>query len=161
LKRIIILTTLVVLSSCSDGKNSELLGTWETDACEEAPAESGSLQGSWGKGIYEFSNINTISMSLQLYADSTCVEKINLISLENDDPLLFHDYETTTLQEGIEGHHFSLFFGASDLKPIEGFYTINNSKLCFSDNINFNPFSVTSAGSELTNIDFEKCLAKQ
>ena len=160
MKRTTILILLIFVSSCSDNTNPELLGAWKTEACEQAPEETGSLVGSWGKGIYEFTDNNIINYSIQLYEDSTCIEKGELIPIVNGDPIIFNDLGATTLQEGIEGHQFSLFVGATEPEPVEGFYTIVNSKLCFSDNINFNPFSITSAGSETSNIDFEKCLVK-
>ncbi len=59
-----------------------------------------------------------------------------------------------TLEEGIEGGKITVNFNAEEqIMVVEGFYTINNDSLCFSDNLNFEPYIVSTSEAEYTTID--------
>lgn len=152
-----------MLSACSSGSDPSLIGTWFTNACEQATDQLGPHEGLWGKGKYTFTENSAITTSVQLYNDSNCSETGILIQPDNPGPTLTYiSSETITLQEGIDGHEFDIIFPL-DAGPstTEGFYTINEGSLCFSDNINFNVYSVNTSSGSSTSIDFEKCLVKQ
>ena len=160
----ILLILLTHLTACDNNSDkASILGVWHTEACEQAPDTLGSNSGSWGKGRYEFTDNNIINVSIQFYTGASCSITSELIEAVNiNSPLTFIDFGQVTLEEGIEGNQFYLTLPIPDApSTIEGFYTLNNSKLCFSDNINFNPYSVSSSEIETTAIDFEKCLVKQ
>ena len=162
MKKLSIIFLLILMSSCdSNNNNTQLIGEWSTESCEQAGSPLGSYEGLWARGNYEFEITNTIKTSYRFYTDSSCTIGEIVFNPENTGPSLpYVDLGEVTLQEGIQGHQFNLIYQTDVVHTFEGFYTITNSRLCFSDNINFDPFSINSSEGETTSIDFEKCLVK-
>jgi len=166
MKTLAILAITVIISACSNSdnnNNSPIVGKWLTEACEQAPLEMGPYEGEWGKGIYEFTQENTIKTSVQLYFGSTCTVATTLIVPDNSGKYLsYTDSGSVLLKEGITGNKFTIIFTTSTPPAtIDGFYNISNERLCFSDGFSFDPFYTRINGSATTtnNINFEKCLA--
>ncbi len=137
---------------------SSLSGKWITDACEQLEPND-----EWGKGIFDFNSLGEIIMSFRSFADSSCSGEFVLIEQpqELDEPqLTFNDIGVEILEEGIEGGRIEITIPASVPVIVQGFYTINGSSVCFSDNLNFDVLSWSSSEAEYTTIDFEKCLSK-
>ncbi|MFK5893910.1 MAG: hypothetical protein QM504_11880 [Pseudomonadota bacterium] len=160
MKKIFTLAFIMLLASCDNNNTDALQGIWETKLCEVAPSSLGPHEGKYGKGIYEFTENNTIKSTIQFYSGASCDEKTETLETSgNDQLLIFIDSGATTLEEGISGHGFSITYPVPDQpSSFDGFYTLINGELCFSDIINFNVYSVRSSGAETVSIDFEKCL---
>jgi len=161
MKKYLALLIPIFISSCDSNNNVQLIGEWSTEACEQASSIFGPYENLWGRGKYEFEVTSTIKTSYRFYADSTCTTGEILFEPENSGPSLpYVDLGEVTLQEGIKGHQFNIIYQTDVVNIFEGFYTITNERLCFSDNLNFEPFSIISSEGETASIDFEKCLVK-
>lgn len=125
----------------------------------------GTLEGEWGKGVYEFTQENTIKTSVQFYSDSTCSTATTIFEPDNiGKSLSYMGPDTTTRREGIENNKFSLIFSQGTLPTsFDGFYNINNDILCFSDGYIFKPFlvGINDSASSTNNINFEQCFVKK
>jgi len=157
----------LLLSGCdsdssSNNESSPLLGTWVTEACEQASDSNGALINLWLKGLYEFTAQGTILLGNETYSDSNCITLSSTIPLNNGAiPAIYQDLGPTLLQEGIDGGGLSIEISAgAQLLSIDAFYTINNSALCFSDVFTFEAltFALSEAGTAA--IDFNNCLTR-
>ncbi len=160
--RIILTLLFFGVAGCQgEHKNQELsplAGKWITDACDQfEPAAK------WGKGIFDFNSFGQIIMGFRSFDDSSCSGEF--VSVEQPQvsveiQLTFNDIGEEILDEGIEGGRVEITIPAPEPIIIQGFYTINGSSLCFSDNLNFGVLSWSTSEAEFTSIDFEKCLSK-
>ncbi len=165
MKNLILLSTIAVITGCSNSDNpnqninSPLLGTWETQACEEVTDSSLSAPfTTWSKATYEFFQNGDIVFTPDNYLDSTCINKIN--SLRPDFPIAaFRDFGEITLEEGILGNKLNITIQATGQTiSTSGFYTINNNILCFSHSYSFEPNTFGVSLNERPPIDFTTCL---
>lgn len=164
---VVLIALMTSLIGCHHGeKNGEspkLLGQWITDTCAQGNDDENSSIGQWARGVYAFHVSGMITISLRFFEDSSCSGSFTLIESESslDSSLTYEDHGTVTLEEGIEGGEIAVNFRFEEKDIIvEGFYSINSASLCFSDNLNFEPYIVSTSEAEYTTIDFEKCLSK-
>ncbi|MEW8339820.1 MAG: hypothetical protein AB2708_08220 [Candidatus Thiodiazotropha taylori] len=163
---------LAFLSGCGNNNDSQtdtvqspLVGLWETESCEQVEfAESDTIQ-LWAKGSYEFTDFGAIYIKHNTYHDSDCTlphplandpEPIHLYPADT-----YQDLGETTLREGITGRHLIIELNLDGVKyPIDAYFTINQERLCFSENLTVEAlrFGIDVAGS--STIDFEACLIR-
>ena len=177
MRGVLVILFLVATTGCGGGDNSisssTIVGTWITERCEQDTDRNGVLLNTWSKGLYEFTPQTTvilervafedhgaINFGRVTYSDSNCEVITDIqarIALEQ--PVLYQDLGEVILQEGILGHEFIVVFTMPDsFRSVDGFYTLNNGSLCFSDVF----LSVFHANltfpTESTAIDFDNCL---
>ena len=181
MKGVIVILLLGVIAGCGGGDNSSnsssIVGVWITERCEQVVDRNGVLQDTWGKGLYEFTTQATVTLERAgfevdgvikigniIYSDSNCeVITSSQAPTESEQPVVaYQDLGEEVLQEGIPGHRFVVIFAMPDsARFVNGFYTINNGSLCFSD-IFLSVFHWTlSFPTESPAIDFENCLVKE
>jgi hypothetical protein len=160
-----ILLTLFIIScgNDNDSDTSPLLGgIWATESCGQAEDSNGAPVDRWAIGLYKFTIGGTIQSGHRFYSDSDCTQLIETQSPSDlDVPVTYEDTGEQRLQEGIDGRGLTINFGqADDFITVDGFYTINEGSLCFSDAFTFEPtrFGVSEAGTD--EIDFEHCLTR-
>jgi hypothetical protein len=164
MKHLILIAICLILSACSSSGNdtSPLVGTWFTQSCAQGTDSSGTPVDSWAIGKYEFTSDGLIKFDPVYYDDSQCiVQSQQPITTNTLTPPSYIDSGVVTLQEGIQGHSLSIVFQVpNDVFTIESFYTINNSVLCFSDTLTFEPlkFGFSQIGGDA--INFNDCLVK-
>lgn len=158
---------IVFLTSCSSSDNSQqnlnspLLGSWETQACQENINSSFNPPlATFSKATYEFLQNGDIMYSPNSYTDSTCTT-IAFNTLSPNHPVAsFLDLGETTLEEGIPGNKLNIQIQTLDtILSTNGFFTINNNVLCFSYSYIFWPSSFGISVNERAPIDFSNCLA--
>jgi len=155
----------IIITACSNsGTNdsSPLVDTWLTQACAQGTSSSGSPVNEWFIGRYEFTASGLLIFEPDQYEDSQCVTKSESQTIiHTGSPPSYIDVDPTILQEGIQGHMITIIFqDPSNNYSFDGFYTINNNVLCFSEKFTFEPlgFGAESSGSDA--IDFNECLVK-
>ena len=167
-----------MLSGCggdNDSSQSVLVGVWMTEACDQATDSNGALINIWGKGLYEFTTTETITvdqvtfssqgtirLGQLMYSDSNCVTATDTnVPAEIDPPVLYADGGQELLQEGIPGNKLIISLTApNSIQRVSGFYTLDTGSLCFSEYFAFEPFSFDVSPMGPTGIDFENCLVK-
>ena len=167
-----------MLSGCggdNDSSQSVLVAVWMTKTCEQATDNNGALRDIWGKGLYEFtttevitvdqvtySTHGTIRLGRLMYADSNCVNATDTnVPAEIEPPVLYADGGQELLQEGIPGNKLIISLTApNSIQSVSGFYTLDTDSLCFSENLTFEPFVFKLSPTGPINIDFENCLVK-
>jgi hypothetical protein len=152
-----------------------LVGIWATEACEQASDDNGTLLGIWGKGLFEFSaqggvtdggvsypDQGVIRLGHITYSDSNCVVVVDTRSPADTDPLVrYQDLGEAALQEGVPGHGLIVAVTApGSTLSANGFYTLTNGRLCFSDMFTFAPFNFDASEAGSTAIDFGNCLVE-
>lgn len=163
------IASILLIAGCENNNespanqaNSNLVGEWLTDACNQQTNPSGDVIDEWWKGIYVFSSEGTIVSKHRRYLDSTCNGSYLLLFAPNFEPVIeYRDLGEETLQEGMQGNRIRVNFTfENQTGAIEGFYFMSNDSLCFSSNINLNADSIALSGVENTTIDYEKCLTR-
>ena len=178
MKRVTIVVLILLFSGCgsdNEGSQSLLVGAWITERCEQATDSKGVLINLWGKGLYEFTAQGTLTVGQVtysdqgiirigqvVYSDSNCETVIDTTDpAPLDQPVLYRDLGETLLQEGIAGYGLVISLTApKSVQSTNGFYTLNNGSLCFSDNFTIEPFRFGVSPSGSSAIDFENCLVK-
>ncbi len=163
MKYFIFIAISVVITSCSNSssENTELIGHWKTQACTQATDSNDVLVDAWFKADYEFTSNGSIFFNRERYSDAQCIVKAQTIV--NPDPVAsYRDQGETTLQEGMQGHGFTISFPTpGNTSEVDGFYTVNNGVLCFSGIYIFEPlkfgFSEVAGDSA---INFDDCLVQ-
>lgn len=158
--------TIIVFTGCSANDNSNnninspLLGKWETQSCEQLVDSSFNPPFTiWLKATYEFFQNGDIIFSTNSYADANCTT-IAFNTLNPVSPVaFFQDLGPTILEEGIPGNKLIIeIYPPNQTISTNGFYTINNNILCFSQSYSFEPSSFGISLIERTPIDFTNCL---
>ena len=161
-----VIFTIILFTGCGDvnntpdNANSPLLGIWETQSCQQFIDSSNNPPFEiWSKATYEFLLNGDIIFLANNYTDANCTT-IAFNTLNPVSPIaVFQDLGETTLEEGISGHKLNIEIRAPDQTiSTNGFYTINNNILCFSQSYSFEPSSFGISIIERTPIDFTKCL---
>ena len=160
---ITIVLSILILSGCdNDDNNSPLLGIWQTEVCEQTTDSNNQPLDSWVKGIYEFTVQGTIRLGHYLYTDSNC----SLLSISHEptelpDPVTFQDKGQQLLQEGINGGSLYIEMpNPNQMQTFDGFYTINNGSLCFSEAFIFEASTFAVVPYGLVDINFNNCLTR-
>jgi len=155
---------LVLLSGCGGEETDEspsLKGTWITESCEQATDANGSLSAVWMKALYTFTDQNTILLEHELYADLNCTTMSNATNIEGNFNITYQDQGPLLLQEGINGGGIFIETNFNNqLQSLNGYYTINNNVLCFSDAFRFEALLFGISGLGDLAIDFNNCLAR-
>ena len=156
---------LLIVAGCrgTNNQSSPLVGSWLTDACSQMTESNGDVLDIWGRGVYQFYANGAVVPRARLYSDSSCSGNFELLSQldVSNTPFSFEDCGEEALEEGVDGGRliFSIVVDG-EMNDIEGFYYLNDGVLCLSDNINLEPFAISSSSLELESIDFEKCLSR-
>jgi hypothetical protein len=163
MKSIIFIVISILITSCSNSnsKDTELMGHWRTQACTQAVDLNDVLVDFWFKADYEFTSNGYVIMNLEKYTDAQCIAKAQTIE-SLDTVASYTDQGETTLQEGIQGHGFTLSFPIPDkTSEIDGYYTVNNGVLCFSGIYIFSSleFGFSEVAGD-SSINFDNCLVK-
>jgi len=157
-----ILLTLLFTIGCDnnsgsplfDNGGSPLLGIWQTESCKQVTTI-------WIKGIYEFTTQGTIRLGNKTYNDANC-SQLSLYQEPGElpNPVIFQDKGQQLLQEGIEGGGLYIEMPIyNNTQSFDGFYTINNSVLCFSDAFTLEA-DIFAVMPGLVDIDFNNCLTR-
>ena len=155
-----------VLSGCGGGDSdpftSPLLGVWITELCEQAIDNNGVPVDSWVRGLYEFTVQGTIRRGSEVYSDANCVTLVSTTAPSDlTVPFTYKDNGPELLQEGINGAALFVEFGSGDqVASVNGFYTINNGSLCFSEAFTFGVSTIGVSESGSLSINFNNCLAR-
>ena len=167
MNKISLLTILAsIVSGCGGGGNntqttSPLIGVWATQACTQLTDSDGMPVNIWVKGNYEFKSDGNIIFEPKGYTDSNCTTATANFISGSLAVVTFQDQGSTTLQEGISGYKLYINYthplGDADAN---GFYTINNDSLCFSQSFVLEPNNFGIALPEISDIDFNKCLVE-
>jgi hypothetical protein len=156
---------VLLVVGCDDNDSdsrSPLLGTWITEACEQAYDSNGLPVNIWIKSIYEFTSLGAIRIGLEEHTDPSCQKSSNVLEpTENLTLISYIDQGEVLLQEGISGGSLYIdMSNATESLSIDSFYTINDGTLCFSGAFTFGAltFGITQTGTDA--IDFENCLVR-
>ena len=158
---VISLSLTACKGSSENNESSPIIGSWATQACAQLTDNNGAPINVWVKGYYDFTVNGSISFYREGYTDSNCTTEHQNFIPGSFSVVTFKDNGATTLQEGIQGH--KIFINFMHLSPnvsSNGFYTINNNTLCFSDTfvLEANRFGINQP--DISDIDFNNCLVK-
>ena len=163
-KRYLLSLFSVFIISCSNGNDSvdntdsQLLGTWKTESCEQINTLDSNFSNLWGTGTYQFVYNGDIKFDPEVYSDSTCTT-IAFSTIGIAKVASFEDLGEETLQEGIAGNRINIIFTLPDQAiSTEAFYTIINERLCFSQSYHFNATGFGISPYVIPDIDFTNCL---
>ena len=161
MKPLLIIIVFIHIASCSSQNNeSNIVGTWKTQPC----VAHSELSGLWLKATYEFTTEGSITYQSNGFTDSDCVTPINPDHYIYGFP--YNAIYTSTgagiTPDGLQGIGIVIQITGptNEIASSEGYYTITNNTLCFSNVFIFNAngYSINTEGNK--NINFESCLAK-
>lgn len=148
----------LVISGCEveqqNDSPSPLVGTWLTDACEQMADAEGTPVEQWARGLYSFYSSGTLVARFNQYGDSGCTTATQLVDDLSEpaaSPTSYRDLGEETLENGIAGGGVVIWAETdSTTYEFQGYYTVNNGSLCFSNKLNFDPLSISSSDAEGT-----------
>lgn len=162
-----VITAALLLSGCggSDKNNlaTGLFGEWKTQICNFELYSNYYDEGHWEEVIYDFKRDGRIIKAQLVYGDSTC----NGEFLRIEPPVGgtaaggFVDLGVAQLEEGVDGGRLELRLSfLNERYTYEGFYTISDQKICFSNLFNFGTIAISASINGRTAINYEDCLVR-
>ena len=153
----------IALFGCNDSNEiSEIISSWETDACEQLSDPNNQPVNIWAKSTYTFDNDGSIYLESTSYSDSNCITKSNAITTTSQLVAMFTEQGPVTTSQGIEANKISITFSSSPSPIIttSGYYKITNNQLCLSQSFHFDAGGFGISQVDDTDIDFTNCLTK-
>jgi len=137
------------------------VGTWKTQACDQSTDINGNPYPLWARGVYTFTGDGWMQFYSEYYLDSQC-SLLSTSNPPNDGPsAVYIDWGEEIIDEGIPGHRLLLSGGSgSNAVSSEGFYTISNRRLCFSETFVLEPFQYVINQTRNDLINFNRCLIR-
>lgn len=161
-----VIAVVLLLTGCSGSNRSssasELLGEWKTRICDFEPGSTYYDAGHWEEVVYDFKRDERIIKTLLVYDDSTCSGEFQRIeSADGMSSAGFSDLGEAQLEEGVDGGVLQLrLFFLNESYTYEGFYTVSDQTICFSDLFNFDTIAISASIDGRTAIDYENCLVR-
>lgn len=156
-----LLLLLFALIGCDKSTvNSQILGSWITQSCQQLTDSNGEQFNVWAKSEYTFDSSSNIYMQTTLYSDSNCISKSNNIQDESYLVANFIDQGDVITQQGIDANKIIIIFSTMPppVTTTSGYYIISNNQLCLSQSYHFNSASFGIGTVNDTEIDFSNCL---
>ncbi len=160
-----VITVILLLVGCNgNNSKSELFGEWKTQICLFELHSLYHDTGHWEEVIYDFKYDDSIKKTQLIYTDSTCRGTPTRIESPDDATRAgnFSDLGAAQLEDGTDGGRLQLRFYSSPNESdiYNGFYSISESKICFSYLFNFGVVGISASIDGNTAIDYENCLVK-
>ena len=145
---------IFVLISCADKEDSiscqtgdsEILGCWKTEVCENLVDKDFNPIDLWGKGVYEFKKRGVLLTHYYSFTDNQCQSGNKLITFTNSDIISF-SYNVDENVSNIDGFDVkdisitSIFEGESN--TVNGFFKIEDDRLCTANNLRLTVRSIS------------------
>ncbi len=168
MKRYLSVIAVVLLLTGCDGSNKnnsapELFGEWKTQICNFEIGSTYYDAGHWKEVIYDFKRDERIIKTQLVYSDSECNGEFQRIAPPADSMAAgsFLDLGEAQLEEGVDGGRLQVgLIFLSESYTYEGFYTIFDHKICFSDLFNFGTIAISASNNGRTAINYEDCLVR-
>ena len=154
----------VTLASCTNNtENSDIIGSWITDACEQLTDSNNQPVNVWAKSTYTFDTLASIYIESTSYSDSNCITKSNAITTTLILLANFSEQGPVTTSQGIEANTITISFSSASPPIIttSGYYKITSNQICLSEGYHFGASSFSIGKTNDTEIDFINCLTKK
>ncbi len=163
MKHVLLLGLVFFAVSCTEvTSDSVLMGSWQTEACEQTYDQQGQPLAVWTRGRYQFSDLGTVRFQAQRYLDSNCTTPDPAASGVSSGIIAsYRELGEAELQEGLSGYRIEIIPADPILfRKTEAFYTLDTGNLCFSSVFSFAPTGLSLKSPYRADIDFLNCLVR-
>ncbi len=162
------ISLVLSISGCSgssvDTLKLDLFGDWKTQVCMFDQYSIFNDEGHWEEAVYSFWSNGDITKSRLIYNDSACSGTFKRIEPAADGVVAgnFADLGPAVLENGSgNGRRLRLYlYFMGDEYEYEGFYSIMDDKICFSDLFNFSVIAISASKDGSSDINYERCLVR-